>query len=255
MLYIGRLRKAILRKDYISDYDIFSEAGKVGGKLGYKAHCERYGYTDENTDHRKLQLRILLRYNDAILRKTRSFNIDKDRFKRWFMKLPSKTNIYQALIRLIQAEHHSPVGNLEPAQVQYLKVQCKRPEGFDDDTWMLDPDLVSEALRKRASIMWTAGTTPAKREANKRNLVTRLNNEGKKAVEYFTQVPINILANGRAHIRVELDGEEKAEPDGMWIIGSGANVKGKYILDYDPNICTTALVSYYSFLACLYNAK
>ncbi|KAG2217521.1 hypothetical protein INT45_008183 [Circinella minor] len=237
-----RLRKAILRKDYIAGYDLFSEAGKVGGKLGYKAHSERYGYTDDNTDHRKLQLRILLRYNDGILRKTRSFNIDKDRFKRWFMKLPAKTNIYQALIRLIQAEHHSPMGNLEPAQVQYLKVQCKQPEGFDDDTWMLDPDLVSEALRKRASIMWTAGTTPAKREANKRNLITRLNNEGKKAVKYFTQVPINILANGRARIRVELDGEEKAEPDGMWIIGSGANVKGKYILDYDPNICTTALI-------------
>ncbi|KAI7849157.1 hypothetical protein BDC45DRAFT_521334 [Circinella umbellata] len=238
----GRLAKTILRETSQPENGLFSDAGKVGGKLGYKAHCERYGYTDENTDHRKLQLRILLRYNDAILRKTRSFNIDKDRFKRWFMKLPSKTNIYQALIRLIQAEHHSPVGNLEPAQVQYLKVQCKRPEGFDDDTWMLDPDLVSEALRKRASIMWTAGTTPAKREANKRNLVTRLNNEGKKAVEYFTQVPINILANGRAHIRVKLDGEEKSEPDGMWIAGSGANVKGKHILDYDPNICTTALI-------------
>ncbi|KAG2212473.1 hypothetical protein INT45_005521 [Circinella minor] len=201
----GRLAKTILRETSPPENGLFSKAGKMGGKLGYKTHCERYGYTNHNTDH-------------------------------------PKTNIYQALIRLIQAEHHSPMGNLEPAQVQYIKVQCKQPEGFDDDTWMLDPDLVSEALRKRASIMWTAGTTPAKREANKRNLITRLNNEGKKAVKYFTQVPINILANGRAHIRVELDGEEKAEPDGMWIIGSGANVKGKYILDYDPNICTTALI-------------
>ena len=163
------------------------------------------------------------------------------------MKLPAETNIYQALIRLIQAEHHSPIGNLEPAQVQYLKLQCERPEGFDDDTWMLDPLVVSAALRKRASMMWTAGTTPANREANKRNLMTRLNNEGKKAVKYFTQVPINILANGRAHIRVELDGEEKAEPDGMWIVGSGANIKGKYILDYDPNISITALVNYLLF--------
>ena len=206
----GRLRKTLLRKDYALDYALFSEAGKVGGKLGYKAHCERYGYTNNDSDYRKVQLRTLLRYNDAILRKTRSFNIDKDRFKRWFMKLPAETNIYQALIRLIQAEHHhSPMGNLEPTQVQYLKVQCERPEGFDDNTWILDPLLVSVALRKRASMMWTAGTTPAKREANKRNLMTRLNNEGKKAVKYFTQVPINILANGRAHIRVELDGRRK----------------------------------------------
>ena len=71
-------------------------------------------------------------------------------------------------------------------------------------------------------------------------------------MKYFSQVPINILANGRAHIRVELDGQEKAEPDGMWIVSSDANIKGKYILDYDPNISTTALVIFFS--VCLSNA-
>ena len=49
-------------------------------------------------------------------------------------------------------------------------------------------------------------------------------------------------------------GEEKAEPDGMWIVGSGANIKGKYILDYDPNISIAALVNYLLFFSvCLSN--
>ncbi|KAI9244349.1 hypothetical protein BDA99DRAFT_544032 [Phascolomyces articulosus] len=237
-----RLEKTILRNGSLPDHDFFSACGRIGGKLGYQIHYERYGDA-ESGDRRLIQLRTLLRYNDGLLRRSLSFNTDKEQFKKWFLGLETGTNIYQAIIRLIHIEHHSAVGNLTSAQVQYLRVQCKPPQGFDDgdDSWMLNPYLVSVALKERVGVMWT-GTTPAKREANKRNLLARLNVEGKKAIDYFIRVPINLLANGRAHIRVNLDGEEMAEPDGLWIIGSGANMRGQYILDYDPKICTIGLV-------------
>lgn len=200
---------------------------------------------------REQQYLTIMRYDDAMFHECPSYFNSPADWRQWFVDLNRGTNILSALIERIQLETGSCLGNISEEKYQYLKTECKAPFGFDErnDTWMLCPDLVSQVRRERLSMIWQ-GPMRARNKAKLLDFLRQRRN--KRAVEYFLSCPILVKNNGRAELRVFVNGTQYHEKDGLWV---GKEYEGERILDYDPGVEPNGLVSDGELWLCVIETK
>lgn len=235
LTYTERVKKSIMRE--VTQHRFDSETASKAQQVNWV----QYGYArgPANSEKRRKQCVSLLGHNHAAFRCCKSYTEDKDTWRAWFMQPKQDTNIWQAVLRRAQAEQRSPIGNLTSAQVQYLRTVCRPPHGWenaDDESWMLDPDLVQVAKNEQARRM---RSSPNFQRAQRSRIVAYWKGRrAQAAVDSFDMCPIDVV-DGRCRLYVNIDGEPVYEQGGLYIT---TNISGRHFLDYDPSIEKHGLV-------------
>ncbi|KAI7874962.1 hypothetical protein K492DRAFT_211222 [Lichtheimia hyalospora FSU 10163] len=238
----GLIERTVFRNETLRDDEVCEILPQhiQPGQLGISNHVQRYGVTmgDPHSPERAQQYFTIMRYDDAMFHECPSYLNSPDGWREWFMDLDCGMNIFSSLIERIQMETGSVLGNINDEKYEFLKSECKAPFGFEEDdfTWMLNHDLVSQARRERACMIWR-GPMKDRNKAQLMEYLRKRNN--KRAVEYFMACPILVKNNGRAQLRVIVNGTQYQERDGLWV---GKEYEGERILDYDPDLESNGLV-------------
>ncbi|KAI7878958.1 hypothetical protein K492DRAFT_189177 [Lichtheimia hyalospora FSU 10163] len=225
--------------------------GDIGAisQVTLRRRIDLWGISAPRGSQRRLQQYVtIVRHDYPDLYSSISFINDRPAFRHWFIyEMNDNVSILQSFLRHVQHETTPIVSDLPPGLVRYLLRICPRPEGWpeDDNTWVAVKelrDIAMEAARQQFVDRNGAPAGVAQDPEESRHLRNQyLASIGNVPYTLFHMCELHV-GSRKARFRVLVDGQERYEPNGIYVGQAVENHGPTVYLDFDPQVSEHGLV-------------